>query len=182
MGPSSAKILSRSFPDSRGDGTVRYEVMGEFQSFAEVLEKKIRREIEAEILSEVDSWLEDSTASTSTQTTRLDNSPDCLSSLLGVVEPLRQNPQLKAHLYHRLRPAVRPQPKARPAHVLNERQLTALHFFKTAGSALENNYSLPELKTEFRKLALRFHPDRPQGSASHFIQLKAAYDNLRLVF
>lgn len=169
--------------------------MGQFESFAQVLEqtleKKIRSEIEAEILSEIDAWLErglekgfpQSKAATPSFSTRLDNSPDCLASLLGVVQPLRQNPEAKAHLYHRHRPAVRPTPRARPAHSLNEAQAAALGFFQESGNQeLQNNYSLTELKTAFRKLALRLHPDRPQGSTALFIQLKSAYDQLKTIF
>jgi hypothetical protein len=152
--------------------------MGQFESFADVLEKKIRREIEEEILAEVDAWGADDTALSSAQNTRLDNSPDCLGCLLGVVEPLRQNPQTKAHLYHKHRSP----PPPRPAHALSPAQQKALHFFIERGSALADNYALKDLKSEFRKLALKLHPDRPHGSAAQFIQLKAAFDQLRLIF
>jgi hypothetical protein len=171
--------------------------MGQFESFAQVLEqtlenrlrKEIKQEIETEIQREIDAWLEQSSETTtatgphSPSTARLDNSPDCLAALLGIVQPLRQNPEAKAHLYHRHRPKVRPTPRPRPAHALSETQVAALHFFRNSGqSELQSNYSMAELKTAFRHLALRFHPDRPQGSAALFIQLKNAYDCLRLVF
>jgi hypothetical protein len=157
--------------------------MGQFESFAEVLEKKIRREIEAEILTEVDAWLDEDASHNGPSSTRLDNSPDCLTALLGVVEPLRQSPQSKAHLYHRHRPAVRPQPKPRPPHIFNDAQKTAYRFFHIHGEeGLQQNFTLPELKSSFRRLALRLHPDRPQGSTEHFIRLKNAFDCLAAVF
>jgi|GEM_PF-5918122 len=157
--------------------------MGQFESFAQVLEqtleKKIRKEIKLELEAEIDAWLEKGSPTTA----RLDNSPDCLTALLGVVQPLRQNPEAKANLYHRHRPTVRPTPRPRPAHPLSEAQTQALRFFQESGnSELQNNYTLSELKTAFRHLALRFHPDRPQGSAPLFIQLKMAFDQLCLVF
>jgi hypothetical protein len=166
----SVKKMSRSFPDSCRRSGNRREGMGQFESFARVLEQTIEKRLRRE-------WEQSREQQAPPSSSRV--APDYLASLLGSVERFQQDVTGKAALYHRHR---RP-PPPRPPHALSETQRKALLFFQNfEGLSLADNYSHRELQRAYHELALRLHPDRPRGSQALFIELKAAYDDLRLVF
>lgn len=68
-----------------------------------------------------------------------------------------------------------------PVHQLSDSQKSSFQFFVQSKFALEADFSADELKTSFRKLALKFHPDRG-GEQKTFIVLKSHYDSLRIIF
>lgn len=71
--------------------------------------------------------------------------------------------------------------KSGPAHHLSDLQKISFQFFNELNFVLELDFSVDELKVAFRKLALKFHPDRG-GDQKSFILLKSHYDSLRHVF
>ncbi len=71
--------------------------------------------------------------------------------------------------------------KAGPPHQLTDLQKISFQFFTQSNFPLELDFSADELKTSFRKLALKFHPDRG-GEQKTFIVLKSHYDSLRIIF
>jgi hypothetical protein len=56
--------------------------------------------------------------------------------------------------------------KSAPRRELNAEEVIALEFFKRQGSILQNDFSEADLKTAFRKIALRTHPDRNMDKPS----------------
>lgn len=158
--PPFSRLKSPLFPSEKHS-------MSRFQSFAEHLERQIRKQIEAEIS-------EESPLGTGVE-------PQCLDQLLGQLGPIRFKPTPKlTHkpgLYN-----LRPKKIIRPPHKLTPIQKNALAFFQAHGADLADNFNLKELKQAFRKLASQLHPDRSKGPAEPFIELKKAFDYLRQVF
>ena len=83
-------------------------------------------------------------------------------------------------------PAERPTPKPAPPHTLTPTQQQAYDTFQRLGARLDAAFTRRELRTAFRRLALRYHPDRHPGSGAGetsrlsdaFRQLTAAYEQL----
>jgi hypothetical protein len=155
--------------------------MGSFHTFAQVLEQKIRREIEKDYQQAPHS----SSASPSEMTfngthskveTETNGKPETWSHLLGKVETVHFKETKKGDLYHRFRPA----PKPRPAHVLNPDQQQAFAFFQSQFN-LAANFTRADLQKAFRVLALRFHPDHG-GKSHHFQSLVRARKELETIF
>jgi hypothetical protein len=80
------------------------------------------------------------------------------------------------------------QPAApRPARALSPAQRDALNEMIGLGAQLDANFTLRELRSQFRALARMFHPDRHQGTgrtsaeklSSRFVTLRRAYDVLK---
>lgn len=141
--------------------------MSEFQSFAQVLEQKLRRKIEQELR-----------LSQTTKPSPASEIPSPMwTNLIGHMAPQRFENQSRGQVYHRNRPA----PKPRPAHKLTAEQMQSFHFFKCHHSELADNFSKADLKSAFRKLALKLHPDQG-GKADQFLSLKLAFENLSSVF
>lgn len=146
--------------------------MGQFTSFAEILENKLRKEIEASVRSEIQN--EHATATQPETTARPSFQPDVISLLLGRVSPVKASCLDKAKLYHQHRPAKRPQAPPKPAHKLTEAQALAYQQFAHWGQSLADNFSNKDLKTAFRKMALKLHPDQG-GSTQAFFRLQECY-------
>lgn len=72
-------------------------------------------------------------------------------------------------------------PQPRPAHALSPEQRQAWNVFFEKGIPLADNFSLAELKTAFRKLAIRHHPDQG-GTTETFLQIHAAHLKLLALF
>lgn len=142
--------------------------MGSFQSFAQELEKRIRKEIEKEFLQ----------PEPSSPSEVKDFPSETWTHLVGQVGTFRFQADPRAAAYHRTRPA----PKPRPAHNLNEIQSKAWTFFQShLEIPLEPNFSQSQLKAAFRALALRLHPDQG-GSHQRMQELLWARRQLETVF
>jgi hypothetical protein len=50
--------------------------------------------------------------------------------------------------------------------------------FDSKISQLKKSTSLEELKKEYRKLALKYHPDKPNGDHETFIEIQSEYERL----
>jgi hypothetical protein len=68
-----------------------------------------------------------------------------------------------------------------PAHKLSDRQLQAFEYFLDTSWPLAKDFTAEELKSAFRQLALRTHPDRG-GTQQLFVELKKNYDILKSIF
>ena len=75
----------------------------------------------------------------------------------------------------------KPQPKPRQAHALSSDQSQALSLFQGYLPDFSPGFFRHELKSAYRQLALRLHPDHG-GSTQKFMQLRQAYKTLELVF
>jgi len=49
-------------------------------------------------------------------------------------------------------------------------------YYETLG--IEENASPREIKKAYRKLSLKYHPDKPNGNSEKFLEIKGAYDFL----
>jgi len=58
-----------------------------------------------------------------------------------------------------------PQPAPRAVRVLNDAQRRELDSLRRSGAALGSDFTVAELRREYRKLARRFHPDSHPGCA-----------------
>lgn len=67
-------------------------------------------------------------------------------------------------------------------HQLSEEQSQAYAYFLNWKMGLRHDYTSIELKSLFRKLAHKLHPDRNQGSSSLYLELKKNFDLLNQVF
>lgn len=70
----------------------------------------------------------------------------------------------------------------RKKHLLNEEQSQAYAYFLNWKMGLSQDYTSTELKSLFRKLAHKLHPDRNQGSSNLYLELKKNFDLLNQVF
>lgn len=103
--------------------------------------------------------------------------PAHLAFLLGKIEVRRFRPAPKPAPIKASRP--KPQRPAGPPHVLNERQKAAAAWFSEQGEVLRPDFNAHELKSAFRRLALRLHPDVVGGSDSQFIALRHEHAALK---
>ena len=82
--------------------------------------------------------------------------------------------------------AGRPAIRQRPARLLSEHEQRALAELVTLGGALSDDFTLDELRSVFRALARRYHPDRHAGCdeqgkaglAAQFTRARDAYQVL----
>ena len=87
-------------------------------------------------------------------------------------------------------PTATPPPRpARPRRTLSPRQRDAFDAFVQLGAPISDDFTEVELRSMFRSLALRYHPDRHLGSSDserahlsvRFAQLHDAYESLKSV-
>lgn len=74
--------------------------------------------------------------------------------------------------------------KKNPPHKLNSNQSRAFEYFVAHKSQLEADFTVNELKTAFKALCIKKHPDSNpcQGAHEAFIELKKHYDCLKTLF
>ncbi len=71
-------------------------------------------------------------------------------------------------------------PRPRPARALSASQRQALDFLNSLGAKLTADFARDELRSAFRALARRYHPDtNPAVSGREFAAIRGAYDALR---
>ena len=106
--------------------------------------------------------------------------------------PGQASPLLFARATTSALPRWFPLPEARPrrdVHRLNELQQRAFDLLASLGATLPGDFSAPELRREYRRLARRYHPDRHCAAsvserevlARHFAEATAGYRCLREV-
>ncbi len=69
-----------------------------------------------------------------------------------------------------------------PKHKLTAVQQSSVSFFVSHQAVLPEDFHRDELKLAYRLLALKLHPDRQEGSAIEFIELKSHYEILKKLF
>ena len=67
------------------------------------------------------------------------------------------------------------------AHILNAAQSQAMSYFILEKMFLFDDFTLDELKTAYKTLALKKHPDLQAGSNEFFTELKKNYETLRTI-
>jgi hypothetical protein len=80
-----------------------------------------------------------------------------------------------------LKPATTTPPPRRP-HVLNDNQKLAFKFFASKGAILDAGFTRSELKSAWRKLALKTHPDISGQGEAEFRVAKRCYQELEKLF
>lgn len=129
-----------------------------FEKFADILEQKIRKQIEAEM-----------SPKPSEKQPQHNEAADLLGQLLTAVNPVHFSTRSGLQRY----PHKAVKPKPRPAHKLNGEQCISYDFMLRQGSPLANNFNRKELESAFRALALKLHPDQG-GSTEMFRKLLEA--------
>ena len=104
----------------------------------------------------------------------IDTDPSCLSQILGRTEAFKSNVVKN--------PYPRPVTKPRPVHNLNEEQRRALQFLRKLGTRLEDNFSKSELKSTYRQMMKKLHPDIPGGSEVLFKEAYKSFKSLESLF
>lgn len=146
-----------------------------FEKFAEILEKKIRKQIESELLKKASQGQNPSESPSAANSSHINLGKDSntysetWARLFTQVNPVHfSNPTLVKRYPSQNRPT-----RPRPAHVMNPEQVKAFEFLNFNGAGLTLNFSKREAQASFRKLALKLHPDQG-GNAESFQQLIAA--------
>ncbi|KYG62481.1 hypothetical protein AZI86_16750 [Bdellovibrio bacteriovorus] len=104
--------------------------------------------------------------------TYIDTDPSHLAFLMSQIGKF----EFETRRGHYPRPAIRPQ-RPRPAHAFSESQKQSFEFLKSYIHDLSEGFTGAELKTAFRKAAIRLHPDHG-GSTQTFMDLKTHYQIL----
>ena len=139
----------------------------DFDNFAEILERKIRKQIEAEMMFSSEKRNKASESHNKSQG-QLDKAV-VWGPLMTEIAPIHFTAPEKG-----LKRYPTPKPlKPRPAHTMNAAQSLSFQFFIKHGAMIANNFTKAELTRAFRTLALRLHPDQG-GSAESFQSLLQA--------
>ena len=143
--------------------------MGQFFTFAKVLENKIRKEIQAE-------------NSPQTQSTYIEKDTEHphLAWLLGQANDLKVSTPTRMPSKTPYA-AFAPRPKPRPSHKFTAEQALAFMLFQRLDSSMADNFSIKDLKSSFRDLAKKTHPDH-NGNRDDFSQVLTAYKILLGLF
>ena len=151
--------------------------MGSFHSFAHELEKKIRKEIQAELSQDSSEQARSPRSSDAGNSGSPQAPTELWSFLVGNLDPVRFQAQTLGQAYHGQKKPVAP----RPPHSLNALQIWAVDFFAQRDVTLSPRFSAKDLQSAFRKLALRMHPDQG-GSPIEFQNLMTARSELAQLF
>jgi hypothetical protein len=164
--------------DSRHLTLSRKEGMGEFQNFAEMLEKKIRQELISEMQ---DSGFQSTVHPASSPT--VETSYPYMSWLLGQIPISKSTDARHGALksfektpYIRCKKVV----PMRPAHILTAIQRQAFDFLKRYSNELPENFGGNDLRKAYRKALLLSHPDQG-GSNQAFWEVQQAYQTLKSI-
>jgi hypothetical protein len=133
-------------------------------SFHSILEQKIRSQ-----------RTQDSQTFTSHSARPADQDPAHLAFLMGALQRTAFSRPVTT-LYPS---APKPPP---PPHLLSESQQVAYGFLVAHGGDLGPAFTQKQLRTAFRRAALRLHPDMNKGTSGPFIELKKYYAELGQLF
>lgn len=156
--------------------------MGQFFSFASVLEQRIRKEI----LSEKTAFPSENPLNSSTDP----KSPEGNSTLfreesVGFAWILGHTPRVKTgepqRKLSRGKTAYGVKTRPRPPHKMTPAQTNAYCYFRSFAPEFEANFTRRDLQKTFRLIAKRVHPDLG-GNAKDFIALKANLEVLAAIF
>lgn len=109
-----------------------------------------------------------------------DGSPANMAFLLGRIRVFRFEKPV-TNPFPRSAPRKKERAKG-PAHDLSPSQAESKNWFISQGETLAADFLRMELKTAFRRLALKLHPDAPGGSVQAFLDLKKHRQSLEDVF
>jgi hypothetical protein len=107
-----------------------------------------------------------------------DLEPAGMAQLLGVLPKTDLSIHSGSLAYRRFH---KPPPPRAPHKFTPDQQLS-YEWFRENGAELAPNFALRELKSAFRCLALRYHPDVYRGPAEKFLSLRECYQKLQSVF
>ncbi len=151
--------------------------MGRFIEFAEMLEKRIRQEVEKEHFQREKSESRSENASVNAEfSSEFDEWPLGFAWILGQGPVLRSHPQ-------KIRPGHKAYGvKARPPapHRFTETQQQAFDLFLEWGTELSRSFRTADLRRAWRKAALVTHPDQG-GTSADFRRAQEAYAILQTV-
>lgn len=140
------------------------------KSFIDILAGELRKEIRAEVEAELN-------ASRVSPAARLEGSHKAESVELwlnlkmggAIAQPSRKSAYGVRRQVIRQLPSARVAPHAeaieRMGRAVTIEETVAIEFFVREGSSISSKFSETELKSEFRKIALRIHPDRHTGAS-----------------
>lgn len=109
-----------------------------------------------------------------------DDSPANMAFLLGRLQVFRFAKPV-TNPFPRTPPPKRERPKG-PVHSLSTEQTESKNWFISQGEPLAEDFFRTELKTAFRRLALKLHPDKEGGSIQAFLELKKHRQRLERLF
>lgn len=136
--------------------------MGQFLEFARIIEEKIKTEMKRAHSSP-----------TPSEHNRVhDDLPPGFSSLLANQSQSRPTHPTQS----RAKKAYGVVAKPLPPHDLSPEQKLAAHIFQTYQTPLSPRFTRKELKTAWRKLAKKTHPDQGGSESSFRAALKAYHD------
>ncbi|MFN7728534.1 MAG: J domain-containing protein [Bdellovibrio sp.] len=155
--------------------------MGSFVEFADILEKKIRREVERELRTEPFSrekspFSSEKVSLSSEFPSEFDELPLGFAWILGQGPSLKVQPQQERTGHKAYGVKVRPP----TPHCLNPEQKRAFDLFSQLGTKLCPAFRAGDLRRAWRKAALATHPDHG-GTAEAFRQAQAANQVLQSV-
>ncbi len=146
---------------------------------AHELRKEIRAEFEAELASSRASNFSAAPSARAVDSAKAEQVHLWLNLKMGgaIAQPSRKSaygvrPQV-------IRQLPSPRVAERIGRAVTIEQTLALEFFVREGSSLTSKFTEAELKSEFRKIALRIHPDRhTDASADQLKSLSARFQTL----
>lgn len=151
--------------------------MGSFIEFAEILEKKIRREVENEYSSREKRESSSEKVSLSSEfPSEFDELPLGFAWILGQGPTLKVQPQQERTGHKAYGVKVRPP----TPHTLTDSQKCAFDLFSQLGTEISPAFRAGDLRRAWRKAALATHPDHG-GSAESFRQAQKAHQVLQSV-